>query len=233
MYAMIQTRPDIAFAVQWLSRQLKGPLSTHLNAAKNLLRYLNGTKNLAICYGRNITNITGHGNTISTGITDSNWAIKPNTKKITDFLEPIGFSDSDFAGDKTTSKSTFGYLFKVANGSVCWKSKRASTIALSTTEAETDALTEAIREVQWLIGLYKELQRPIQGPILLLEDNQGSITTAYNPALHNRTKHTLLKFRYVREKVQKSVVTINYLDTNRIPADGLTKPLAGPKQKAF
>ena len=147
MYAMIQTRPDIGFAVQWLSRQLKRPLSIYLNTVKNLFRYLNGIKNLAICYGRNITNITGQGNTFSIGITNSNWALKPNTKKITDFLEPIGFSDSDFIGDKTISKSTFGYLFKVANGFICWKSKRTLTIALFIIKAKTDALTEAICKV--------------------------------------------------------------------------------------
>ena len=60
---------------------------------------------------------------------------------------PLGFSDSDFASDKITSKSTYGYLFTVAGGSVSWKSKRSSTIALSTMEAESDALVKAVREV--------------------------------------------------------------------------------------
>jgi hypothetical protein len=58
----------------------------------------------------------------------------------------VGFSDSDYAGDKETSKSTYGYLFKLAGRPITWKLKRASTIALSTVKAETDALTEAIRE---------------------------------------------------------------------------------------
>ena len=70
---------------------------------------------------------------------------------------PIGYSDSDFAGDKITSKLTFGYLFIVANGPVSWKSKRGSIIALSTLEAETDAFKEAICEAEWLIGLYSEI----------------------------------------------------------------------------
>ena len=63
-----------------------------------------------------------------------------------DFLLPLGFSDSDFASDKVTSKSIYGYLFIVAGGLVSWKSKRSSIIALSTMEVESDALAEVICE---------------------------------------------------------------------------------------
>ena len=49
---MVQTRPNISFSVQWLSRALQAPTLGHLNVAKALLRYINSTKNLAIYYGR-------------------------------------------------------------------------------------------------------------------------------------------------------------------------------------
>ncbi|KAK2070806.1 hypothetical protein P8C59_005275 [Phyllachora maydis] len=116
-------------------------------------------------------------------------------------------------GDKATSKSTYGYLYKLAGRPISWKTKRATTIALSTLEAETNGLIEAIREVQWIIGLFSELYRPIDYPITLYRDNQGSITVANDLALHARTKHTLLKFRYVREQVKAKIVTIIYLNT--------------------
>ena len=66
-------------------------------------------------------------------------------------------------------------------------------------EAESDALTEVIRETQWLRNLYSELNRPIKSLTLVLEDNQSTIKAAKDPALHNWTKHTLLKYRYIRE----------------------------------
>ena len=116
-----------------------------------------------------------------------------------DPLLPLGFSDSDFASDKVTSKSIYGYLFTVAGGLVSWKLKRSSTIALSIMEAESDALTEVIRKTQWLRNLYSELNRPIKSLILVLEDNQSIIKAVKDPALHSRTKHTLLKYRYIRE----------------------------------
>ncbi|KAK2072045.1 hypothetical protein P8C59_006422 [Phyllachora maydis] len=135
------------------------------------------------------------------------------TSIINSSLVPIGFSDSDFAEDKATSKSTYGYLYKLAGRPISWKMKKATTIALSTLEAETDGLTEAIHEVQWIIGLFSELYRPIDYPITLYRDNQGSITVDNNLALYARTKHTLLKFRYVREQVKAKIVAIIYPNT--------------------
>ncbi|KAK2074398.1 hypothetical protein P8C59_008606 [Phyllachora maydis] len=235
-----QLQVDISFTVQWLSRSLNRPTKSHLNAAKNLFKYLNSTKDYSICFSCNGNTVADLGpklsnssnittklsrdfhskegprplTTTSITIVDSrNSKGSSRTSIIHSSLVPIGFSDSDFAGDKATSKSTYGYLYKLAGGPISWKTKRATTIALSTLEAETDGLTEAIREVQWIIGLFSELHRPIDYPITLYGDNQGSITVANDPALYARTKHTLLKFRYVREQVKAKIVTIIYLNT--------------------
>ncbi|KAK2067519.1 hypothetical protein P8C59_001255 [Phyllachora maydis] len=240
MYIMLLTRVDISFTVQWLSRSLNRPIKLHLNAAKNLFKYLNSTKDYSIYFSCNGNTVADLGpklsnssntttklsrdfhskegprplTTTSTTIVDSrNSKGSSRTSIINSSLVPIGFSDSDFTGDKATSKSTYGYLYKLAGGPISWKTKRATTIALSTLEAETDGLIEAIREVQWIIGLFSELYRPIDYPITLYRDNQGSITVANDPALHARTKYTLLKFRYVREQVKAKIVTIIYLNT--------------------
>ncbi|KAK2074628.1 hypothetical protein P8C59_008822 [Phyllachora maydis] len=191
-----------------------------------LTRYLNSTKDYSICFSYNGNTVADLGpklsnssntttklsrdfhskegprplTTTSTTIVDSrNSKGSSWTSIINSSLVPIGFSDSDFTGDKATSKSTYGYLYKLAGRPISWKTKRATTIALSTLEAETNGLTEAIREVQWIIGLFSELHRPIDYPITLYRDNQGSITVANDLALHARTKYTLLKFRYIRE----------------------------------
>ncbi|KAK2067962.1 hypothetical protein P8C59_001661 [Phyllachora maydis] len=246
VYAIEDLGPA-AYFLGWLSRSLNRPTKSHLNAAKNLFKYLNSTKDYSICFSYNGNTVADLGpklsnssntttkpsrdfyskegprplTTTSTTIVDSrNGKGSSRTSIINSSLVPIGFSDSDFAGDKATSKSTYGYLYKLAGGPISWKTKRATTIALSTLEAETDGLTEAIREVQWIIGLFSKLYRPIDHPITLYGDNQGSITVANNPALHARTKHTLLKFRYVREQVKAKIVTIIYLNTKSY------KPLA-------
>ncbi|KAK2073293.1 hypothetical protein P8C59_007582 [Phyllachora maydis] len=198
IYIMLLTRVDISFTVQWLSRSLNRPTKLYLNAAKNLFKYLNSTKDYSICFSCNGNTVADLGpklsnssntttklsrdfhskegprplTTTSTTIVDSrNSKGSSRTSIINSSLVPIGFSDSDFAGDKATSKSTYGYLYKLAGGPISWKTKRATTIALSTLEAETDGLTEAIREVQWIIGLFSELYRPIDYLITLYGDN--------------------------------------------------------------
>ncbi|KAE8660285.1 hypothetical protein F3Y22_tig00116954pilonHSYRG00091 [Hibiscus syriacus] len=69
----------------------------------------------------------------------------------------IGYVDSDYAGDLDKSKSTTGYVFKVAGGAVSWFSKLQSVVATSTTEAEYVAATQASKEAIWLKMLLEEL----------------------------------------------------------------------------
>ncbi|KAK2066308.1 hypothetical protein P8C59_000137 [Phyllachora maydis] len=192
-----------------------------------LTRYLNSTKDYSICFSYNGNTVADLGPKLSN-------SSNTTTKFSRDFYSkegprPLTTSSTTIVdstnGDKAISKSTYSYLYKLAGRPISWKTKRATTIALSTLEAETDGLTEAIRKVQWFIGLFSELHRHIDYPITLYRDNQGSITVANNPALYARTKHTLLKFQYVREQVKAKIVTIIYLNTKYMPADGLTKAL--------
>ena len=61
-------------------------------------------------------------------------------------LTPVGYTDSDFAGCKTTTRFTYGYLFIVGGGSISWKSKRSLTVAYSALEAEFTGLIEGNRK---------------------------------------------------------------------------------------
>ncbi|KAK2066175.1 hypothetical protein P8C59_000010 [Phyllachora maydis] len=162
---------DLKKRLNKLSRSLNRPTKSHLNAAKNLFKYLNGTKDYSICFSYNGNTVADLGpklsnssntttklsrdfyskkgprplTTTSTTIVDSrNSKGSSRTSIINSSLVPIGFSDSNFIGDKATSKSTYGYLYKLAGRPISWKTKRATTIALSTLEAETDGLIEAI-----------------------------------------------------------------------------------------
>ncbi len=130
--------------MQWLSRFLQKPFQIYLNVGKNLLKFLNSIKELTICYNR---------------------------KGLTNDLQPIGYYDSDFAEDKESFKSIYGYIFKFAGSPICWKSKRAFTITLSILEAETDAFIKDIREVSWIIDLFKKPEQLISRPIVLYNNS--------------------------------------------------------------
>ena len=68
---------------------------------------------------------------------------------------------------------------------------------------------------------------------LVLKDNQSIIKAVKDPALHSQIKHTLLKYRYIKEARQAGIFDILYIDTKRMPADGLIKPFSGIAHQKF
>src|SRR5947199_9574287 len=81
----------------------------------------------------------------------------------------------------------------MGGGSICWSSKKQSTVATSTTHAEYIAGFEAAREAAWLQLLLDNIRVsgipiPSEKPITIYEDNTGCIALTKNPANHSKTK---------------------------------------------
>ena len=203
LYAAITTRPDIAQAVGAVSKFNSCPTEAHLTAVKRIFRYLKGTIDLCIKYERSADN------------------------------HLIGFSDADWAGDLTDRHSTTGNLFMMSGAAIDWISKKQPVVALSTTEAEYVALSAATQEAVWLSRLLTDIKAPPKAPILIKEDNQGTIAIARNPVSHNRTKHIDIKFHYVREALEDGIIDLTYCPTEQMTADMLTKPLARQQFETF
>jgi hypothetical protein len=127
MYAMISTRPDIAYATGLLAQHAANPGDEHWSAGKRVLRYLQGTKELGVVYRRS----------------------NP--------LKPLGYVDADYAGDKNTSRSTTGWTFLMAGGAVAWSSRKQPTVSLSSTEAEYVAAASAARDIRRKEGAQMQL----------------------------------------------------------------------------
>jgi hypothetical protein len=136
-----------------------------------------------------------------------------------------GYSDADW-GAGEDRKSISGYVFTLAGGAISWSSKKQATIALSTTEAEYIALTQAAKESIWIQGLLGELGFTAINGNLIYGDNQGSIALAYNPEYHARTKHIDIQYHFIRECVQDGKIALEYCPTADMVADGMTKALA-------
>jgi hypothetical protein len=77
----------------------------------------------------------------------------------------------------------------------------------------------------WLRSLLTELGFAPSRSIKLYGDNQASIAIAHNPVGHTRAKQIDIRFHYLRELVERSVLSIEYVKTTAMLADGLTKPL--------
>ena len=98
------------------------------------------------------------------------------------------FSDSSYAEDAIDKKSQTGFAVLASGSLVNWMSKRQPTVAISTSEAEYQALAQAAREVQWLKKLRSDLGLPCS-PVTVLADNQGSISWATDWQLIPGSKH--------------------------------------------
>ena len=201
------TRPDIAYAVNKLSAYTANPSLQHMGAVKRILRYLKGTKNLAIKYSAN-----------------------PQDKLHEKSNIFYGYADAAYA-NTDDYKSTSGYVFIVGGGAITWRSKKQTTIALSSTEAEYIALSEAGREACWLRSLYQELGFTQESPNIIKGDNDGSIAMARNPQFHKRSKHIATRWHWVRDLVQDKVISIESCCDPEQTADVLTKPLARQKHQ--
>ncbi|RDY02435.1 hypothetical protein CR513_14108, partial [Mucuna pruriens] len=102
-------------------------------------------------------------------------------------------------------KYTTGYVFTIAGGAVSWLSKLQDVIALSTTEAEYMAATQACKEAIWIKKVMEELGHK-QQQIVVYCDSQSALHIARNPAFHSRTKHIAIRYHFVREVVEEGSV---------------------------
>lgn len=136
----------------------------------------------------------------------------------------MGYSDSDFANDVDTRKSTTGYIFIMNGGPITWSSQKQKTVALSTTEAEFVAACDATKEILWLQQLMIDLGEDSKC-VTLLVDNQSAIKLINNPVYHKRTKHIDVKYNFIREKAESGLIKVNYVPSKSQFADILTKTL--------
>lgn len=198
MYAMLGTRPDIAYAVSVLSQFMHDPRLPHWKALKRLLRYLMGTKDYKLNFG------------------------------VGQAPHFHGFADSNWAGDKGDRRSTCGYVFFLHGGAINWRSRKQKSVALSSVEAEYVAACEAGRDAVHWRSFLSDLGSPLllPGPITIHCDSQGAIALSKNPEHHDRSKHIDIVYHWVRQQQAEGVIRLEYLNTQLMVADVLTKPLA-------
>ena len=192
-----QTRPDILNIVNQLSRFLDKPDESHWKAAKRVLRYLKGTTDLRLTFLKNSS------------------------------CDIVGDSDADWSGDLNDRKSTTGYYFKFEGngGAISWGVKKQATVALSTAEAEYQAMAAAAQEAIYLRALLKDFGFPMEKATDIGEDNQSCIKMCHNPVMHKRSKHIDTKLHFIRERVENKEIKIHYVPTEEMTADILTKSL--------
>ena len=126
------------------------------------------------------------------------------------------------------SRSTTGLLVFLGPSPISWSSKKQTTVARSSTEAEYRALATIAAEVSWLRILFKELHLFLSHVPVIWCDNASTIALFANPVFHSRTKHIEVGYHYVREKVLRRDLCVRFVSGKDNLADIFTKPLPSP-----
>lgn len=198
-WVQIICRPDIAYAVSEHAKVQANPAFQHWAGLKQILRYLAGTMDTGLVYSGKI-----------------------KSKQL------IGFADADWARDRDSRRSTTGWPFMYSGAVVTWCSKLQPTISLSLCKAEYMAMGDAAKEAIWLHSLLCKLQNlpATSVPLMLRNDNKGTIKLTKNPTLHTQTKHIDIRFHFIQNLVSDNKISISFVGTRKMVADILTKPLS-------
>ena len=196
-------RPDISYATKELSRGLTAPTTESVTKVKHLLRYISGTRDHCQRLNPSVT------------LSDSDCT-----------LDIDCYVDSDWAGCKTTRKSTSGTVVQLLNSTVSFGSRTQGTIALSSGEAELYAIGQGTSEALFVKNLIIEAKMAKSVNITVHTDSTAGKSMATRFGTSKKTKHVELRFLYVQELVAKGILKLKKIGTKDNCADVLTKYLS-------
>jgi hypothetical protein len=136
------------------------------------------------------------------------------------------FTDSDWASDPYDRRSTTGITVFLGNNPITWISKKQHTVSQSSTEAEYRALASGATELAWLRQVLCDLGVVLPNAPTMWCDNTSAIALASNPVFHSRTKHIEVDYHFVRERVVRGDLHLQFISTDDQLADLFTKPLS-------
>ncbi|KAL5578799.1 hypothetical protein UlMin_011241 [Ulmus minor] len=193
---LTNTRPNLSFIVNSLSRHLQNPTTLHWQGVKRILRYLQGTLDMGL-------------------------HIRYNND-----LLLTGFSDADWGCNLDDRRSVAGYCVFLGDYLVSWSSKKQNVISRSSTDSEYRALANVACEIAWIQSLLSEISFPLPMIPVTWCDNSSAGALAANLVYHARTKHVDIDVHFIREKVISKSIEVRFVPSHYQIADCLTKPLS-------
>jgi hypothetical protein len=163
-------RPDIMLSVGMCARYQAAPKESHMMAVKRVFRYLIHTPTFGLWYPKGSS------------------------------FELVGYSDSDWVGDKVDRKSTSGACQFLGRSLVRWSSKKQNCVSLSTAEAEYVAGASCCAQLLWMRQTLEDYGVHCD-KVPLLCDNESAIKIAHNLVQHNKTKHIEIHHHFIRDHV--------------------------------
>ncbi len=196
LYLVKHSRPEISNAVRELSKVGDGATQAHWKALMRTIKFVLDTRKIGL-------------------------KILPHQYNGNYILE--GISDSEYAGDKDTRISVYGYIIYFCGVPVAWKSKSGKSVTLSSTEAEYFAISEVAKEIIFLKQVIESMGMKLQLPIVIKVDNVGAIYLSNNYTTSQRTKHIDIRTHFVRQYIEDGIIKIVFVKSEDNDADIFTK----------
>ena len=184
LYLTKHGRPDICNPVRELSKNMDAPVLVHLKEMYKVIRHVLSTR--------------GYRQKFELSNDIIKWALK-------------ALSDRDFASDKETRISVFGYIIYFCGIPIALRSKGMKRVVLSTTEAEYMALSEVVKELMLNVQFLQKMNIEVALPITVYVDNVGAIWLSYNRTTSDRTKHIDIGTSFVKEYQEDGKINIKFV----------------------
>jgi hypothetical protein len=124
-------------------------------------------------------------------------------------------------------RSITGYIVFLLGAPILWKSKAQKSVSLSSSEAEYYALSEAAKEIKFVVQILLSMGIPVKIPVIVRVDNMGAIFMSENASASSRTKHVDTRYHFVREYVEDGFIRIVFVRTANNVSDSFTKNVTG------
>lgn len=201
------TRPDVVKAASKLAEFLLNPSPEHLSQANQTISYLFTTRFYAIEY---------------------------SAPAVNDSEVFICASDAAY-GDHLDRKSSEGYICKLYGGPVDWRAAKQKTVSTSTTEAELLAISEAGKRLYIWKRLFNAIDFNPEHILTLKCDNRQTLRllTREDPQFHTKLRHIDIQHHWLRQEIFAKRIHVEWISTQDMPADGLTKILPRQQHEKF
>ncbi len=210
------TRPDLIFAVNYLSCVQSNPRQLHVKLLYQLLSYIYNTQDLGVTFASRRDDLCAYVDA------DFGSDFSRNTSSQTNVsASPL----EESAELRNTFKSTTGCIVYMYGNPIAWICRKQPAITTSTTEAEFVAVAESSSLILFLKQLSVEVDISMEEPVKLYEDNSSTATLLRSIFHHGRLKHLALRYLKVKELVNNGSIQIRRVQTSQQLADVFTKPL--------
>ncbi len=214
-YLANMTRPDILFAINYLSRSQSSPTRLHFKLLMLLLRYIYSTSDMGLHYGSSKKGMEAY--------IDADFGSGSPTH-LTDGLQrsdEVTFEQYQYE----KHKSTTGCLVTLYGNPISWICRKQTLLTTSTTEAEYVAVADSASQILFLYQLTCEMFPGSITSISIHEDNLSTSTLSQSLYNHGKLKHLILKYLKVKELIWSGIFKIVKISSRDQLADILTKPL--------